>query len=361
MGELSSYAAAGVDVSAADHALAGLVAWLNRTLDFPAPTGRPAIPNGFFATVHDLGGGLGVAVGTDGVGTKLLVAEALGKYDTVGIDLVAMNANDVLCVGARPFALVDYLAVQEIRTGMLEALGRGLYEGARLAGVAIAGGELAQVPDMLRGVREGEGFDVAGTCLGVVEVSKIVDGRAIQDGDLVVGFHSSGLHSNGYTLARRVLLQTFALEAQVPELGCTLGEELLRPTHIYVKPVLAALEQTGGVTGLAHITGGGFTNLLRLRTDCGFELDALPPPPPIFGLIQRVGKVPATEMYGVFNMGVGFCAVVRPQAADRTVALAAEHGYRAQVIGRMRAELSGRVLLPAQGLVGDKQGFRTAG
>jgi phosphoribosylformylglycinamidine cyclo-ligase len=358
----SSYAAAGVDINAAGNALAGLIGWLNKTLDFPSPTGKPAIENGFFATVHDLGGDLGVAVGTDGVGTKLLVAEALGKYDTVGIDLIAMNANDILCVGARPFALVDYLAVQDIRAEMLEALGRGLYEGARQAGVAIAGGELAQVPDLIRGLKEGEGFDIAATCLGVVQISKIIDGRDIRDGDLVVGYRSSGLHSNGYTLARRVLLsgEAHGLADLVPELGCTLGEELLRPTHIYVKPVLAAIEQTGGVTGLAHITGGGFTNLLRLRTTCGFLLDNLPPAPPIFGLIQRQGNVPITELYEVFNMGVGFCAVVRPSAAERTVAIAAEHGYQAQVVGSMRADLAGQVVLPGVGLVGGRHGFRPA-
>lgn len=357
----ASYAAAGVDISAADNALAGLVGWLNKTLDFPSPTGRPAIPNGFFATVHDLGGDMGIAVGTDGVGTKLLVAEAMGKYDTVGVDLVAMNANDILCVGARPFALVDYLAVQDIRGDMLEALGRGLYEGAKLAGVAIAGGELAQVPDLIRGLKEGEGFDIAATCMGVVSVSKIIDGRDIRDGDVVVGFRSSGLHSNGYTLARRVLLssENLSLDTQVPELGCTLGEELLRPTHIYVKPALAAVEQTGGVTGLAHITGGGFTNLLRLRTTCGLELDNLPAPPAIFDLIQRTGGISTTEMYEVFNMGVGFCVVARPEAADRTVAIAAEHGYAAQVIGRMRADLAGRVLLPSVGLEGDKHSFHS--
>ena len=170
---------------------------------------------------------------------------------------------------------------------------------------------------------------------GIVPVSRIIDGRTVQDGDVVVGFRSAGLHSNGYTLARKTLLINAALtlDAHLPELGCTLAEELLRPTHIYVRPVLEALSRTDGITGLAHITGDSFLNLLRLRTDCGFELTDLPPAPPVFGLIQRLGNVARTEMYEVFNMGVGFCVVCRPAAADAVLAAAQQHGFAAQVIG----------------------------
>ena len=357
------YRAAGVDTAQAENALTGMLSWLDRTFAFPGAVGRPVLENGFYANVHDLGNDLGIAVSTDGVGTKLLVAELLGRYDTVGIDCVAMNVNDILCVGARPFALVDYLAVQRADPAVLEQLGKGLHEGARQAGVAIAGGELAQLPDMLRGVHGGNGdsgFDLAGTALGIVPISRIIDGRTVQDGDVIVGFRSAGLHSNGYTLARKTLLTNaaLALDAHLPELGCTLAEELLRPTHIYVRPVLEALSRTDGITGLAHITGDSFLNLLRLRTDCGFELTDLPPAPPVFGLIQRLGNVARTEMYEVFNMGVGFCVVCRLAAADAVLAAAQQHGFAAQVIGQARAGLSGQVVLPKEGLHADKQGFR---
>jgi phosphoribosylformylglycinamidine cyclo-ligase len=355
------YAAAGVDTTQAESGLAGLIGWLNRTFAFPGAVGRPVLENGFYANVHDVGNGLGVAFSADGVGTKLLVAEQLRRYDTVGIDLIAMNVNDILCVGARPIALVDYLAVQRVDGAMLEALGRGLHEGARQAGIAIAGGELAQVPDMLRGVREGEAFDLAAAAIGVVSLDRIIDGRAVADGDVVIGFRSAGLHSNGYTLARQVLLGAgeVDLDAPVPELaGATLADELLRPTLIYVRPVLAALERTTGMTGLAHITGDSFLNLLRLRTECGFDLPNVPEPHPVFHLIQAAGGVSPEEMYRVFNMGVGFCVVCRPEAAAAVLAAAAEHGFAAQPIGHARRALAGQVTLPGLGLVADRNGFR---
>lgn len=343
-----------------EDALKRLVGQLNKTFAFAGEVGGPVLGNGFFATVHDIGNGIGVAVGTDGVGTKLLVAEALHRYDTVGIDCIAMNANDVLCVGARPFSLVDYLAVQEVHGDIMEALGRGLYEGARQAGVAIAGGELATIPEMLQGVRPGGGFDLMATCLGLVQVADIIDGRAIRDGDVVIGLASSGLHSNGYTLARKVLLADaeLPLAGYIDELGCTLGEELLKPTKIYVMPILEALQQTKGIAGMAHITGGGYLNILRLRTDCGFELTTLPAPPRIFGLIQRLGKLTPEEMYRTFNMGVGFVAVARPDAAAIVLASAARHGFAAQVIGRTRSSLKGKIVLTQLGLVGEGHGFR---
>lgn len=341
-------------------ALGRLVGKLNQTFAFAGEVGRPVLGNGFFATVHDIGNGIGIAVGTDGVGTKLLVAEAMNRYDTVGIDCIAMNANDVLCVGARPFSVVDYLAVQEVHADVMDALGKGLYEGARQAGVAIAGGELATIPEMLQGVRPGGGFDLTATCIGLVQTSDIIDGRAIRDGDVVIGFSSSGLHSNGYTLARKVLLTdaNLPLDGYVDELGCTLGEELLKPTKIYVMPVLEAMEQTKGIAGMAHITGGGYLNILRLRTNCGFELTDLPAPPPIFGLIQRLGKLSTEEMCRTFNMGVGYVVVARLDAAAIVLAAAARHGFAAQVIGTAKASLKGQIVLTQLGLVGEGHGFK---
>ena len=355
----SSYQAAGVDASKEERGLSQLLGWLNRTFALPGAIGRPLLENGFFANVHDVGNGLGIAVSTDSPGTKILVAQQVGRYDTIGIDCVAVNVNDVLCVGARPIALVDYLAVQQVQSDMLEQLGKGLYEGAQQAGIAIASGEIAQVPEMLRGASEGLGFDIAGTAIGVVAVDRIIEGSNVQDGDVVVGFRSSGIHSNGLTLARATLLGPgkLSVDSYVSEIGCALGEELLRPTHIYVRPILDALAQTQDIVGLAHISGDGFLNLLRLKTECGFELSDLPDVPPIFRLIQERGNIALEEMYKVFNMGVGFCAVTRPEAARIVLEAAEHHGFAAQVIGHARKELAGQVLLPEEGLVGRGKGF----
>ena len=326
--------------------------WLGQTHAFPGTLGRPVLANGFYAAVHDLNNGTGIAISTDSVGTKVLVAEEAGRYDTVGIDCVAINANDVLCVGARPIALVDYLAVQGLDALLLEQLGKGLYEGARKAGIAIAGGELAQVPELLK-----SRIDLAGTCIGIVSLDRLIDGRAIQDGDIVIGLASSGLHSNGYTLARKVLFGAYRMDSHVPELGCTLADELLKPTTIYVQPVLQMLPS---VTGLAHISGGGLLNLLRFQTGCGFELDRLPEAPAIFGLIADRGSVPPEEMYRVFNMGVGFCVVVRPGGEDLVLDGARRNRIDAWPIGAARAGLTGQVVLTKQGLVGEGNAFRNA-
>lgn len=351
---MATYRAAGVDIEGKDAAMGAFLRWLGQTHSFPGTLGRPVLANGFYAAVHDLGNGTGVAISTDSVGTKVLVAEEAGRYDTIGIDCVAINVNDVLCVGARPIALVDYVAMQGVDGAVLEQLGKGLYEGARQAGIAIAGGELAQVPELLR-----SRVDLAGTCIGVVSLDCIIDGRAIQDGDVVIGLASSGLHSNGYTLARKVLMgpDSYAVDSHVPELGCTLADELLKPTVVYVKPVLDVL---GHATGLAHISGGGLLNLLRFQTNCGFELDSLPEVPAIFGLIADGGRVAPEEMYRVFNMGVGFCVVVRPGSEDLVLEAARRHQIEAWPIGTARSGLSGLVVLSKRGLVGESNAFRNA-
>ena len=355
-----TYRDAGVDIEGKDPALGGFLHWLGQTHGFPGAVGRPVLENGFYAAIHDLGNGLGVAISTDSVGTKMLVAESAGRYDTVGIDCVAINANDILSVGARPIALVDYLAVHHIDAAVLERLGQSLYEGARQAGIAIAGGELAQVPEMIRGASPGHGVDLAGTCIGVVALDRIIDGRAIADGDVVVGLASSGLHSNGYTLARRVLLGPagYSLDAYVPALGCALADELLRPTAVYVPPVLDLLAAGVAISGLAHISGGGLLNLLRFNTGCGFDLNGLPEPPAIFKLVAERGSVAAEEMCRVFNMGVGFCVVVRPAAVPAVIQTAGRHGLGAWPMGAARRGLRGRVVLAALGLVGEGNAFR---
>jgi phosphoribosylformylglycinamidine cyclo-ligase len=303
-----AYAKAGVDQGAADAAVAGLVRALG-AIKLDRPSLQVPLP-GHYASVIKLDERTGVALSTDGVGTKLLVAEELGRFDTVGIDCVAMNVNDVICVGAEPLAMLDYIAVQKADPAVCEEIGVGLARGAELAGVEIPGGELAQLGELVSSV------DVSGACFGTVALDAIVDGSAVRAGDSVIGLPSSGIHSNGYTLARSALA---GIGLDDDRLGRPLGEVLLEPTEIYVKPILELLRSDVDVRGLAHITSGGTGNLLRLAAEVGYEIDALLPVPPIFALIQDQGGISEEEMYDVFNMGCGFCVVV--PADDEAAAL----------------------------------------
>ncbi len=312
-----AYAKAGVDQGAADSAVAGLVRAL-AAIKLDRPSAQVPLP-GHYASVVKVAEGLGVALSTDGVGTKLVVAEELGRYDTVGIDCVAMNVNDVVCVGAEPLAMLDYIAIEKADPAVCEEIGVGLARGAELAGVEIPGGELAQLGNLVRGV------DVSGACFGTVALDAIVDGSAVQPGDVVIGLPSSGLHSNGYTLARAALAGIGLDEDPEGRLGRTLGEELLEPTKIYVKPIVELLRSPVDVRGLAHITSGGTGNLLRLAAEVGYEIDEPLPVPPIFDLIAERGNVSDEEMHEVFNMGCGFCVVV--PASDEAAALGLMHRH----------------------------------
>lgn len=329
---------------------------LRGTLTFPR-RGRPVTGFGLYAAVLDLGNNLGLAISTDGVGTKLLVAEELGRFDTVGIDCVAMNANDVVCVGAEPIAMVDYVAIASGEGTQLHELAVGLAEGARRARISIPGGETAQVPALLHAAPNA--FDLAGTCVGTVAMDRIVDGRAIEPGDALVGLASSGLHSNGYTLARRVFRADLELayEDYVAEFGRTLGEELLEPTAIYVVPAVEMLEQLD-VRGLAHITGDGLLNLRRMNREVGFDLEFVPEPPAVFELIRRGGRVESAEMYRVFNMGVGFCVVVPEGDVDGVLRIAAEHGFAGWRLGTAVASPERRIRVLPLGLEGTGDHFR---
>jgi phosphoribosylformylglycinamidine cyclo-ligase len=356
------YRAAGVDPVTEGAALSALAERVRRTFRFAGEPGHPGavfLDLGYYANVVEIGGGMGIAVSTDGVGTKLLVAEMMAKYDTVGIDCVAMNVNDILCVGARPLALLDYIAVERAEPAVLAAIADGLVRGAEQAGVSIPGGELAQVAEMVRGVEPGSGFDIVGTAIGVVPLDRVIVGAGLTDEDVVLGVPSSGIHSNGLSLARKALFEVggYGPDDHVDELGRSVGEELLEPTRIYVRPVLALLSAVAGVKALAHITGNGFLNLLRVESKVGFDLDALPEPQPIFRLIQRTAGVAEAEMYRVFNMGIGLCAVVPGKIADRAVsALRSAGADGAAVIGRVRTDRPGEVLLSKQGLVGTEDG-----
>jgi phosphoribosylformylglycinamidine cyclo-ligase len=326
MSDADAYAKAGVDQGAADSAVAGLVRALG-TIQLGRPSRQVPLP-GHYASVIKLDERTGIALSTDGVGTKLLVAEQLGRFDTVGIDCVAMNVNDVICVGAEPLAMLDYIAIEHADPEVCEQIGIGLARGAELAGVEIPGGELAQLGDMVRG------FDVAGACFGTVALDAIVDGSAVQPGDPVIGLPSSGIHSNGYTLARSALEGLSLEEDPEGRLGRSLGEELLEPTEIYVKPVLELLRSEVEVRGLAHITSGGLGNLLRLAAPVGYEIDDPLPVPPIFELIRERASVSETEMSDVFNMGCGFCLVVAPGDEGAVVESMRRHYSGAKRIGR---------------------------
>jgi phosphoribosylformylglycinamidine cyclo-ligase len=318
-----AYAKAGVDQGAADSAVAGLVKALG-AIRLGRPSLQVPLP-GHYASVIELDAETGIALSTDGVGTKLLVAEELERFDTVGIDCVAMNVNDVICVGAEPLAMLDYIAVRKADPRVCEEIGVGLARGAELAGVEIPGGELAQLGDLVSSV------DVSGACFGTVALDSIVDGSEVRPGDSVIGLPSSGIHSNGYTLARAALRD---IPLGDDRLGRPLGDVLLEPTEIYVKPVLELLRSELEVNGLAHITSGGLGNLLRLAAEVGYEIDDPLPVPPVFELIQERGEVSGEEMYEVFNMGCGFCVVVPPDLEAAALELLRPHYPAAKRVGR---------------------------
>lgn len=342
-----AYAMAGVDTGAADRAIGALVGVL-RTIDTGRGSRTVPLP-GHYAAVLEVAPNLGIAVGTDGVGSKLIVAELTGRYDTVGIDCIAMNVNDVICVGAEPIAVLDYLAVERTDPAVFEAIARGLKAGAEQAGVEIPGGEVAVLPELIRGHPSPNGFDLTAACFGTVALDRIVTGARCAPGDALIGLPSSGLHSNGYTLARRVL-EPLGLDHRPAALGgATVADALLEPTVIYVRAVLELLRSGLPVHGLAHITGGGLANLLRLSDRVGFAVERPLPVPPVFDLVREHGAVAEAELWGVFNMGCGFVAVVPEAAADEAVALLAQRHPGAARIGTV-TDAAGRVGVPPLGV-----------
>jgi len=271
--------------------------------------------------------------GTDGVGTKLKIASLLGRHDTVGIDLVAMCVNDVAVCGAEPLFFLDYLAVGKLAVGQAETIIAGIVEGCRQAGCALIGGETAEMP----GFYPDSEYDLAGFAVGVIERERLIDGSRVRPGDVVIGLASTGLHSNGYSLARRVLLEQakMTLKEQVPGQSETLGEILLRPTRIYVRTIRVLVE-AGEIRAIAHITGGGLTeNLPRVLPEgCQAVITRKAwTPPPIFGLIQSRGHVGDDEMFRVFNMGAGLVLVVPPDRAGTALRSAEAQGDKAFRIG----------------------------
>ncbi|MBW3609835.1 MAG: phosphoribosylformylglycinamidine cyclo-ligase [Actinobacteria bacterium] len=328
-----AYAAAGVSIASSDAGVRALVDVL-RTIDAGRES-RSLLGAGHYASVLRVADDLAIALCTDGVGSKLVVAEQTRRLDTVGIDCIAMNVNDLICVGAEPIAMLDYLAVEQPDPVALAQIAAGLKSGAEDAGIEIPGGELAVLPELIRGHPSPHGFDLCGAAFGTVAPDALVTGAAVAPGDAVIGLPSSGLHSNGYTLARRALLEQGGLDLDdTPAAlgGASIADALLEPTVIYVRAILELLASPVAVHGLAHITGGGLANLLRLNDHVGFRIDAPLSVPPVFGLIARCGAVADAEMWNVFNMGCGFVAVVADADAEDVVGtLSAHHPGSARI------------------------------
>jgi phosphoribosylformylglycinamidine cyclo-ligase len=353
-----AYAAAGVDTREADRGVGALVDVLRTIEPGREPLSVP-LP-GHYASVLRVAPGLGIALATDSVGSKVIVAEETGRFSTIGIDCIAMNVNDLICVGAEPLAMLDYLAVEQADPEMLREIAVGLRIGAEAAGIEIPGGEVCQLPEVIRGHPSPNGFDLVGSAFGTVALEQIIDGGACRPGDALIGLPSSGVHSNGLTLARTALLGAgrLSLDARPPELGGrSVADALLEPTVIYVRAVLELIRSEIPVHGLAHITGGGLLNLLRLGSGIGFEIDAPLAVPPVFALIASLGGVSDAEMWEVFNMGCGFCAIVPEDRATVAVTLLASHHPGSAVIGRCTGE-DGRLRLSGLGLEGDGEGLK---
>ncbi len=272
--------------------------------------------------------------GTDGVGTKIVVAQLMKKYDTIGIDSVAMCVNDVICCGAKPLFFLDYIACGKNVPEKIADIVKGVAEGCVLSGCALIGGETAEHP----GVMPEDDFDLAGFNVGIVDKAKIIDGNDVAKGDVLIGIASSGVHSNGFSLVRKVFdISEESLSKYYDELGTTLGETLLTPTKIYVKSLLAAINE-GGIKAISHITGGGFyeniPRVLKENMTAKIKLEDVPVLP-IFKLIQEVGNIPERDMYNTFNMGVGICLVAKPEKAQDIIKVLGENGENAFVLGEI--------------------------
>ena len=310
---VSTYSEAGVDIDASERATEALIAQIkgvNRKGDGEAIR----LDNGFAGLVK-LGDGA-LAMCTDGVGSKLLLAEEMDSIHTVGIDCVAMNTNDLICVGAEPLSFVDYVALDKPDEELMAKIGKGLAEGCRQSNCTLSGGETAILPELVHG------FDIAGTSVGYVKQDKIIDGAKITEGDVLIGLKSSGPHSNGYTLIRKL----FNGDKEI-------GKQLVEPTRIYVKEVMNLIKQVD-VHGIAHITGGGLDNISRIKDNFQYVIDNPLPVPSIFDWLQERGDVEDGEMYRTFNMGMGMIIIVDKKDADKSVSLLGEY---AQIVGSVNS------------------------
>ena len=390
----SSYAEAGVDEEREQTAFSRVMRpWLARTeVKSPMVTSITGLSSGYFATLMHLPPGPPLALTTDGVGTKILLAREANRWEPVGVDCVANNVNDLICVGAVPLALLDYVATDRIDEGVLDELARGLFLGAELAGIAIPGGEIAQIGAMLADSSGGGPMlDLVGTAIGALPPAEApsnvaptqapeqpdlsaaagkvlgtqpayrqpVDGSAVRPGDVIIGLPSSGLHSNGYSLARHALFAKggMTLDESVPGTGRRLVDALLQPTRVYVKAAEALWAAGISPRGMAHISGGGLLNIARLAADVSYELDALPAPQEVFALIAKKGQIDAATMYATFNMGIGYCIVVSKSEQQAALDALKSVGEDPVRIGWVTARPGRSVSIPAAGLYGKGDAF----
>lgn len=335
-----SYKAAGVDIDAANQSVDLIKKWVQRTHRPEVLAGIGSF-GGFFALDTVKYQEPVLVSGTDGVGTKLKIAQMMGVHDTVGIDLVAMCVNDILVHGAEPLFFLDYIALGKLNPAVVEGLVKGVSQGCEQAGCALIGGETAEMP----GFYKEDEYDLAGFTVGAVDRQRLIDGRAVEAGDIIIGLPSTGVHSNGFSLVRKVLLAKagIKLEQNVPELGHTLGEELITPTMIYVKTVLALLDEIP-IRAMAHITGGGLPeNLPRvLPAGIGAEINSQAwETPAIFQLIQALGKIEKEEMYRTFNMGIGYVFITSPEQSDNVLKCLRVKGEKPIVLGRVISGIEG--------------------
>ena len=323
-----TYKKAGVDISKIKESQKAIGKLIESTHKLQK---KAKITHGFghYAGIVEIPGGKLLATHTDGVGTKVVIANMMKKYDTIGIDCVAMNVNDIICIGATPISFVDYIAANRNDQQIFKKITVGLVNGAKKSAVPIVGGETAIMPGVIEG--KNFAFDLAGMVVGLMSKKEIILGNKIKSGDVIVGAESSGIHSNGYSLARKALLSKYSIKDKVKGVG-VIGEALLTPTEIYVKPVLEMIQKCR-INGLAHITGGAFTKLTRLK-HIGYEIDNLPEIPPIMQLIEEQGVKPE-EMYQTFNMGVGFCVICPKEQVSEIKAIFKKHHISSQEIGKI--------------------------
>ena len=343
---IDSYKAAGVDlkkISAARRSIASIISLThNLQSNWKVISGF-----GHYAGLIKMGNKV-LALHSDGVGTKVILAQLMDRFDTVGIDCVAMNVNDVICVGAQPIGFVDYIALGSANQYLVKEIIKGLVDGSRQCNMAIVGGETAIVPDIFRDCGKTNiknSFDLVGMVLGIVDRSKLILGNKIITGDIILGVESSGLHSNGYTLARKVLLTKYSVDDKAKHIVHTVGEELLIPTRLYIRPVMEILKQRKiSVHGLAHITGGSFSKLSRLNRNVRYNLDNLPVAEGIFKLIQNDGQIAAKEMYKTFNMGIGLCMVIPKASCDRIISVFEKYNMKCRRVGTVDKKGDGEVI-----------------